>query len=149
MILGSLAHGRVPTLAVISGSRNGVAMAARNPVDVHVQLAAALNAGDRDAFADLHEDGATVVVPTRDGHVTGRQEILAAMEPLFAMRPHVDIEVVGKLESDGLALTHGHWSLVGSVDGERTDLSGRGTIVSRRQADGSWRIVFDNPLSHA
>jgi ketosteroid isomerase-like protein len=82
-------------------------------------------------------------VPTGNGQVTGRQAILAAMEPVFA------IEVVGKLESDGLALTHGRWRLVGSTEGERAELSGRGTIVSRMQTDGSWRIVFGNPLSHA
>ena len=61
--------------------------------------------------------------------------------------PQASIEVVSALEADGLALTHARWSLVGSADGERVELSGRGTIVSRRQPDGSWRIVLDNPLS--
>jgi ketosteroid isomerase-like protein len=55
--------------------------------------------------------------------------------------------VVDKLEADGLALTHARWSLVGSDGGERVELAGRGTIVSRRQPDGSWRIVLDHPLS--
>jgi len=27
------------------------------------------------------------------------------------------------------------------------ELTGRGSIVSRRQPDGSWRIVLDNPLT--
>ena len=37
------------------------------------------------------------------------------------------------------------WSIVGTDGGERVEMSGRGTIVSRRQPDGSWRIVLDNP----
>ena len=52
-----------------------------------------------------------------------------------------EIEVVGKLESDGLALTHARWRV--------GEMSGYGTIVSRRQPDGSWLIALDNPLSVA
>jgi ketosteroid isomerase-like protein len=28
-------------------------------------------------------------------------------------------------------------------------VTGRGTMVSRRQPDGTWRIVLDNPMSPA
>ena len=44
------------------------------------------------------------------------------------------------------------WQL-GRTDGDlyvnhikKAELSGRGAIVSRRQPDGTWRIVLDNPL---
>jgi ketosteroid isomerase-like protein len=30
---------------------------------------------------------------------------------------------------------------------EHLEVSGHRTIVSRRQPDGSWRIVLDNPMS--
>jgi ketosteroid isomerase-like protein len=56
------------------------------------------------------------------------------------------IEVVDKIQTDELALTHGRWTLTGSDGGELIEMSGRGTMVSRRQPDGSWRIVLDNPL---
>jgi ketosteroid isomerase-like protein len=59
------------------------------------------------------------------------------------------IEVVGKLQADDLALTHARLNVVGGGDADRVEVSGRGTIVSRRQPDGSWRIVLDNPLSPA
>ena len=58
------------------------------------------------------------------------------------------IEVVDKIQSDGLALTQGQWTLTGSDGDELVEMSGRGTMVSRQQPDGSWRIVLDNPLSH-
>ena len=43
------------------------------------------------------------------------------------------------LESEGVALTHARWR-TGSI-------SGRGSIVSRRQPDGTWLIVLDDTLT--
>ena len=54
------------------------------------------------------------------------------------------------LRSSELALTHASWDLDGTApDGTRTQLSGTGTIVSRRGPDGTWRIVLDDPQSGA
>jgi uncharacterized protein (TIGR02246 family) len=121
-------------------------MSARNPEEIHSLIAAALNDGDADAFAALHEPTATVVVPPEGRRVTGRDAIHAAIAPVLALRPVMRIEIVDKLQTDGLALTYGHWTLTGSDGGELIEMSGRGTMVSRRQPDGSWRIVLDNPL---
>jgi uncharacterized protein (TIGR02246 family) len=122
-------------------------MPAHTPEEIHALIAGAFNAGDLDAFLALHEEGATTVVPPEGGRVSGHDAIRAALEPTFALRPAFRSEVVGKLQSDGLALTHARWNLVGTAGGERVELSGRGTVVSRRQPDGSWRIVLDNPMS--
>jgi uncharacterized protein (TIGR02246 family) len=122
-------------------------MSARSPEEIHALIAAAFNAGDLDAFADLHEEDATVVVPPGGAPVSGSEAIRAAVKPTFALDPNVRIDVVGKLEGAGLALTHARWRLVGTDRGERVELTGRGTIVSRRQPDGSWRIALDNPMS--
>jgi uncharacterized protein (TIGR02246 family) len=119
-------------------------MPARSPEEIHALIAAAFNAGDLEAFAELHEEHATSIVPPEGRRVSGRDAIREALEPLFALGPRARIEVVEKLDADGLALTHAQWSVVA---GERVQMSGRGTIVSRRQPDGSWRIVLDNPMS--
>ena len=118
----------------------------RTPEDTHAQLAAAFEAGDADALLQLYEDGATLIVPPEGRRVSGRDAIRAALEPHLAVRPRFRNQVIEKLESDGLALTHVRWSMQGS-DGEA--LTGRGTVVTRRQPDGSWRIVLDNPMSPA
>jgi ketosteroid isomerase-like protein len=130
------------------GTGNLAGMHARTPEELHALIAAALSDGDADAFVALHEPVATIVVPPDGRRVTGCDEIRGAIEPVLALRPVVRIEVVDKIQADGLALTRGDWTLAGSGGGELIEMSGRGTMVSRRQADGSWRIVLDNPLSH-
>jgi uncharacterized protein (TIGR02246 family) len=119
-------------------------MPARNPEEIHALIAAAVNAGDVDAFADLHEDDATVVVPPDGRRVSGRDAIRAAVRPVLALRPTATIEVLGKLQSGDLALTFARVELL-ATDG--TEIRGRGTVVSRRQPDGTWRIVLGTPMS--
>ncbi len=111
-------------------------------------LEVAFTSGDLDAYANAHEEDATVVVPPDGRVVHGRAAIRAAAAPVFALRPTLTSVVQKKLETDGLALTHAHWTLLGTdADGNRTEWSGRGTIVSRRRPDGTWGIVLDDPLS--
>ena len=121
---------------------------AHTPEEIHDLLAAAFTAGDIDAFGELYEPEATTVIPPKADQVTGREEIRNAALPTLALKPRFVSEVVGKLEGEGLALTHARWALSATgPDGADVALTGRGTIVSRRQPDGSWRIVLDNPLS--
>ena len=50
------------------------------------------------------------------------------------------------LEAGGLALVVGAWSFTGTEsDGASVTLTGHNADVLRRQADGSWRFVIDNP----
>lgn len=122
-------------------------MSARSPEETHALLAEAFNNGDLDALLRVYEENAVLVAPPDEVVATGREEIRKALEPAFALRPSARIEVVKKLQSDGLALTQARWSLVGAdAEGQRVELGGEGSIVSRRQADGSWRIVLDNPI---
>ncbi len=120
-------------------------MGANTPEEIHLLIAAAFDAGDLDAFLDLHEPDAASVVPPGGAVARGKAEIRAALEPIFAQSPKVEIEVVGKLEAEGLALTHARVMLSGLEPGGPSVL--RGTIVSRRQPEGNWLIVLDNPMS--
>ena len=121
---------------------------ADRPEALHAVIEDAFNRGDLDAYLDAYDDDATLVVPPDGRVVHGRDDIRAASVPLFALRPRMTIVVEMALRADGLALTHARWQLDAiAEDGRRTELSGRGTMVSRRGPDGIWRIVLDNPLS--
>ena len=123
---------------------------ARTPEALHAIVEDAFNRGDLDAYIDVHDDDAALVVPPDGRTVHGRDDIRAALAPMFALQPQMTMVVVGKLETPELALTHGRWLLViTDDDGRRRQLSGRGTMVSRRRPDGTWRIVIDNPMSPA
>lgn len=123
-------------------------MQARTPEELHTVVRDAINRVDLDAFLDAHDDGATVVVPPDGRSARGHDEIREAIAPLLALAPEMETVVVTALETtDGLALTHGRWRLVVTEGGRRSELSGLGTMVSRRRPDGTWRIVLDDPLT--
>lgn len=110
-------------------------------------IAAAVNAHDLDAFMALHEPDAVVVVPPDGERASGHDDIRRVLEPLFASAPSTVIDLHGMLRSDGLAMSHSHFTVrLTRPDGEQVEKSGMGTVVTRRQADGTWRIVFDYPL---
>ena len=71
-------------------------MPADTPDEISALLAAATNAGDLDAFVELHEQDATTVVPPDGRWVNGRAEMRAALEPIFATGP-----IVSRRQRDG------------------------------------------------
>jgi uncharacterized protein (TIGR02246 family) len=139
--------GRAPRTGP-NAPRTPVRRPAPTPDALHGILEDAFNRGDLDAYVDAHDEDATVAVPP-DGRVArGHDEIRSAAAPIFALRPRVSIVVLGELAGPDLAVTWGGWGLVGTdPDGNPAELSGRGTMVSRRRPDGTWRIVLDQPLS--
>ena len=71
-----------------------------------------------------------------------RQSITAFLN----MKGKLYLKVTRVLEAGGLALVVGLWSFTGTgPDGKPVTLTGHNSDVLRRQADGSWRFVIDNP----
>jgi uncharacterized protein (TIGR02246 family) len=123
-------------------------MAARTPEELHALVQAAMNGRDIEAFVDLYDDDATLIAPPHGARAVGKDAIREAVRDTFALKPEARMEVISKLEADGLALTQGWWRLVGTAeDCGRVELSGRGAMVSRCRPDGTWRIVLDNPMT--
>jgi ketosteroid isomerase-like protein len=121
--------------------------AGHEPADLYAIIQDAVNEADLDAFVAAHDGDATVVIPPNGAVASGHAEIRAAMLALLALQPHLTLAPTKALQSDGLALAHGRWQLTVVDDGSRIELSGLGTMVSRRCGDGSWRVVLDDPLT--
>jgi ketosteroid isomerase-like protein len=117
---------------------DAASMSARNPEDPPGLLVAAVASGDLDGFVAAYEDDAAMVVPP-DGRVArGKAEIRRATEPMLAAGSSMRIDVIEKLESDGLALLRTRWAFAG--------MEGGAIVVTRRQPDGGWLIALDDPL---
>jgi uncharacterized protein (TIGR02246 family) len=118
------------------------------PELLNAAVAEAFAAGDVDGFLALHTDDATTSSPPVGERVHGLDAIRAAVAPIMAMKPRLTSTVTKVLVGDDLALTHATWELSAiAPNGAPVEQRGRGTIVARRQDDGTWRIVLDDPLT--
>jgi uncharacterized protein (TIGR02246 family) len=120
-------------------------MPAYNPADIHTLFRHAFNVGDVEALIALYEPNAVLVVDGK--HVTGRESIRKALESFLARRGLMTIETRAVVESQqGLAVLHGGW-VVEPPKGMGAQLATRGlsTEVVRKQPDGTWLFVIDNP----
>jgi len=111
-------------------------------------LGEAITSGDMDGALSLYEPGATFAMPAGfgEGSVTGIDDLREALGGFLAMSPELRINPEKKLVSGELAMVMGNWTLKGrDPDGNDVDASGRYVDVMRRQPDGSWLFVIDNP----
>jgi uncharacterized protein (TIGR02246 family) len=114
-------------------------MPAATPQEVHILFEPAFNRGDVEEILALYEPGAVLV--TGGKHVTGHDGIRDAFKGFLSGGAQMKLETRAVIESgEGLAVLHGAWSL-----GPPSSTEGLSTEVVRRQADGSWRFVIDNP----
>ncbi|HYM46489.1 MAG TPA: enoyl-CoA hydratase-related protein [Solirubrobacteraceae bacterium] len=122
-------------------------MSVVDPRELPRLFAECVNAGDLEGLIALYEDGATLVGP--DGvPVAGNRAIRECLEQLLAMTPHI-VPVGGRAMVVGdIALISGDWQMrFGGQRGGGTSFESSSTEVARRQHDGSWLYVIDDPTS--
>ena len=104
-----------------------------------------INTGNFETLMALYEpEAAFATQPGKLAHGLGG--IRDALGGFVAMNGKLDLEVSRVLEVGDLALVVGDWSFIGTgPHGEPVKLAARNADVLRRQADGSWRFVIDNP----
>jgi uncharacterized protein (TIGR02246 family) len=115
------------------------------PQQVIQQFAQHLNDGNLDALIGLYEpDAAFVAEP---GVVLrGHDAIREALQGFLALSPTITGEIQGVVETDGVALVVNRWRLEGSgPEGSPVEMGGVSADVFRRQPDGSWRVLIDDP----
>jgi uncharacterized protein (TIGR02246 family) len=105
-----------------------------------------LQRGDVDGAADLFSETATFV--HEDGRlVRGRPAVREALAPFVSTQAKATIDIRRViLVADDLAVVYNEWrSEVPEVGRDMVPNAGVGLQLVRRQADGSWRIAFDDP----
>ena len=114
-------------------------MPASTPQEIHALFERAFNTGDIEAILALYEPGAVLV--TGGKPVTGHDGIRDAYTVSLSSGARMKLDTRAVIESgDGVAVLHGAWSL-----GPPAATQGLSTEVVRRQPDGSWMFVIDNP----
>src|ERR1700676_1332160 len=114
-------------------------MPASTPLEIHSLFERAFNSGDIEAILALYEPGAVLVAGGKP--VTGHDGIRDAFNVFLSNGARMKLETRAVIESgEGLAILHGACSL-----GPPSATQGLSTEVVRRQPDGSWMFVIDNP----
>ena len=117
---------------------------AATPEALHTIIEDGFNRYDVDAVVAAYEDDAVLISPG-GALALGRNDIRAATVQRMALQPKMSLVLVKKVEGDETAVTHGHWRMaITTPDGNRREMTGRGTLVCRRRRDGSWGIVLDD-----
>ena len=124
-------------------------MSTATPEQVLESIVTGINARDLDSLMPLYESEAAFA--TQPGSLApGTPGIRDALNGFISMNGTLDLEVTRVLEVDDLALVVGAWSFDGTgPDGEPVRLQAQNADVLRRQSDGSWRFVIDNPWGTA
>ena len=124
-------------------------MPAHAPEEVAQLWAESLTAGDLEALVELYEPDATLVAQPGEV-VTGVEAIREVLSALLAMEPTFNLEVRKVLQTGDLALSFADWTLSGTgPEGEAIEMAAQTSDVLRRQADGTWCFVIDNPFGSA
>ena len=116
-------------------------MPAQSPQQLNELVAEALSRGDLDAALALYEPGA--VLPNQAGELrTGTDAISQELAPFAAMKPDMKTRITKVIEAGDIAVVYNQWNMTTPAQ-----MSGRAVEVSRRQPDGTWLLVIDDPFT--
>lgn len=119
--------------------------APRTPEDCDRVFAERMNAGDAEGLLALYEPDATLV-RTDGTPATGTAAIRQEIAGFMALKPKIVMHVKQAFNGGDVAVLYNDWQLTGvGPKGKRLKLSGRANEIVRRQADGTWKYVIDDP----
>lgn len=122
---------------------------APSPADAVRLVSECISACDVDGALALYEPHAAFT-PQPGEVVTGRDAIRQALEGFTALTPRLEGKIERVVESGDVALVLNRWTLEGtSPDGQAVEMAGLSADVVRRQRDGRWLVLIDDPWGGA
>jgi uncharacterized protein (TIGR02246 family) len=119
---------------------------ASTPAEVDLLFAERINAGDLEGVLALYEAGATFV-PPGESAITGVAAIRERIAAIIASEFEISVTTTAVHESGDTAAVYNDWtSFRRGPCGERLASAGKALEVVRRQADGSWLCLIDDPF---
>lgn len=107
---------------------------------------AAVAAGDIDSILATYELDA-VLIAQPGMPVMGSAALREAFKQFTAMSPKITIVSQDLIQTGDIALHSYTWKMSGKTpDGHPIEQNGFSLIVLRKQADGRWLMVIDNPF---
>jgi ketosteroid isomerase-like protein len=109
---------------------------------------AQLAAGNVDEIVALYEPEARMLAPSTGELVAGHDAIRSVVAGLIQSHARLQCQVVKCVTTGDLAMlyTDFHGSLH-LPSGEKRDIQQRAIEILRRQSDGTWKLVFGDPLA--
>ena len=107
----------------------------------------AMNECDLDKAMSLYAENAVFVQAPGEPVITGLDNIRKAIEEFQAIKPKLKVEVLQFIEVDDVAFFTLKWEIKGtSPEGEEINVSSYDGNVVKRQPDGTWKTLIDNPF---
>lgn len=109
------------------------------PAELHSAVQAAFNNADVEALVSLYEADAWIFGP--EGPVQGIEAIRAVWAGFIAMGGQIEMVTQYAVEHGDMAMLSNRWTASIGAD----EMSANTAELARRQSDGTWKYVFDNP----
>jgi len=115
------------------------------PEEVLNSIVEGINTGNIDSLMTLYESGACFA--TQPGQLAKSPEsVRQCLLNFIDLKGNLDLKVKRVLQASDLALVTTEWSFSGTgPDGSPVNMASKSADVLRRQDDGTWKFVIDNP----
>jgi uncharacterized protein (TIGR02246 family) len=122
-------------------------MQAKKPADCDRLFGEYAGKGDLKGLLSLYEEECTFVRADRSVH-TGLAEVRKILASVAERRPRITMNVFKVVRVGDLAMLYNDWTMTTNAsDGSSTEATHKAIELVRRQADGSWRFVLDDPFA--
>jgi ketosteroid isomerase-like protein len=115
------------------------------PGEVLNAVTEGINTGNLDSLMTLYE--ADACFASQPGQLAKNPEsVRQSLRNFIDLKGKLDLKVKRALQASDLALVTSEWSFSGTgPEGNPVNMAAKSADVLRRQADGTWRFVIDNP----